>query len=171
KRGRGGRSRGRDDRALEDGEGVPGLVAIQHEHRRRTRKASPDVGRKAGDPLQPCDVEALSEVGRERDDPAIGLVGEPQEVAVRVDGPSVRVREICLADDPDAFAPLGADDVEHGLAVDDRELEAHGLSPPATRAWLPIWDRTRCRRREYRGRRTGTARWDACTPGTSPHTA
>src|SRR5207247_6337653 len=116
----GGCSRGRDDRALEYGEGISGVVAIEHEDSRSARKASLDVGRITGDPLQPGHVEVLSEVGRERDDPAIGLVGELQKVAIGVDGLSVRVREIRLANDLDAFTPMGADDVEQGLDVDDR---------------------------------------------------
>src|SRR2546427_8331552 len=120
KSGRGGCSRGRDDRALEYGKGIPGVVAIEHEYSRSTWKASLDVGRITGDPLQPGHVEVISEIGRERDDPATGLVGELQEVAIGVDAPSVRVREIRLPNDQDAFTPMGADDVEHGPAVDDR---------------------------------------------------
>src|SRR5206468_8260662 len=116
-----------DDRALEYGKGIPGLVAIEHEYGRGTRKASLDVGRITGDPLQPGHIEVLSEVSRERDDAAVGLLGEPQKVAIGVDGLSVRVRKIGLPDDPDAFGPMGADDVEHGLAVDDREVESHRL--------------------------------------------
>src|SRR6266567_4082243 len=96
------------------------VPTIPSEYGRGTRKASLDVGRITGDPLQPGHVEVLSEVGRERDDPAIGLVGELQKVAIGVDGLSLRVREICLPNDADAFSPMGTDDVEHALAVDDR---------------------------------------------------
>src|SRR5206468_8807711 len=56
--------------------GIPGFVVIEHEHGRSTRKAALDAGRITGDPLQPGHAEVVSEVGRERDDPAIGLVGE-----------------------------------------------------------------------------------------------
>src|SRR5262245_21355327 len=103
--GRGGRPRGGDDRALEYGEGIPGVVAIEHENGRGAWKASLDVAGKTGDPLQPGYVETVSEVGRERDDSAIGLVGEPQEVAIRVDGLSIGVREISAPNDLDAFFP------------------------------------------------------------------
>src|SRR5438876_9142247 len=120
KNGRGRRSRGRDDRALEYGKGISGVVAVEHEYGRGTRKASLDVGRITRDPLQPGHVEAVSEVGRERDDPAIGLPGEPQEVAIGVDGVSIVMREIRVPDDPDAFIPMGADNVEDGLAADER---------------------------------------------------
>src|SRR5439155_508287 len=123
----GGCSRGRDDRALEYGKGIAGFVVIEHEHGRGTRKASLDVGRITGDPLQPGHVEAVSEVGRKRDDPAIGLPGEPQEVAIGVDGLSLVMREIRVPNDPDTFVTMGADDVGNGLAVDDRELEVHGF--------------------------------------------
>src|SRR2546426_313615 len=126
KSGRRGCPCGRDDRALEYGKRISGLVAIEHEHRRRTRKASLDVAGIAGDPLQPGHVEAVSEVGRKGDDPAIGLLGEPQEVAVRVDGLPVGVREIRVPNDADAVGPMGADDVEDGLAADDRQIEVHG---------------------------------------------
>src|SRR5439155_9162674 len=119
KRGGGGCSRGRDDRALEYGKGIAGFVVIEHEHSRSTRKASLDVARITGNPLQSGHAEVISEVGRERDDPAIGLVGELQKVAIGVDALSVRVREIRLPHDLDAFTPMGADDVEHALAVDD----------------------------------------------------
>src|SRR5438876_4146145 len=111
KNGRGRRSRGRDDRALEYGKGISGVVAVEHEYGRGTRKASLDVGRITGDPLQPSHVEAVSEVGRKRDDPAIALVGEPQEVAIGVDAPSVHMCEIRLPNDLDAFTPMVADDV------------------------------------------------------------
>src|SRR5712692_4255362 len=94
KNGRRGCSRGRDDRALEYGKRIPGFVAIEHEYRRGTRETSLDIGRITGNPLQPGHVEVVSEVGRERDDPAIGLVGEFQKVAIGVDALSVRVREI-----------------------------------------------------------------------------
>src|SRR2546422_10939852 len=117
--GRGGCPRGRDDRALEYGKGIPGFVVIEHEYGRSTRKTSLNVGRITGDPLQPGHVEAVSEVGRERDDPAIGLVGEPQKVAVGADGLSIVMREIRVPNDPDTFIAMGADDVEHGLAVND----------------------------------------------------
>src|SRR6266705_751441 len=96
KNGRRGCSRRRDDRALEYGKRIPGFVAIEHEYRRGTRKASLDVARITGDPLQPGHIEVLSEVSRERDDAAVGLVGEPQKVAMGVDGLSVRVRKIGL---------------------------------------------------------------------------
>jgi hypothetical protein len=102
------------------GKGIPRVVAIEDEHGRGTRKASLDVGRVAGDPLQPGHIEAVPNVGRKRNDPAIGLVGKFQEVAVGVDGLSVRMREIRLPNDPDAFTPIGADDIGYGLAVDDR---------------------------------------------------
>src|SRR3990170_3314796 len=127
KSGGGGCSRGRDDRALEYGKGIPGVVAIEHEYGRGARKTALDVGGITGDPFQSRHVEAVSEVGRKRDDPAIGLLGKPQEVAVRIDGPSIRMREIRAPDDPDAVIPVGVDDVEHGLAVDDGELEVHGF--------------------------------------------
>src|SRR5947207_9127685 len=39
-------------------------------------------------------AEAVAQEGRKRDDAAVGLLGEPQEVAVRVDGVPVGVREI-----------------------------------------------------------------------------
>src|SRR5882724_5271903 len=149
--GRGGCSRGRDDRTLEYGKGIPGVVAIEHEYGRGTRKTSLDVGRITGDPLEPGNVEAVSEVGWKRDDPAIGLVGELQKVAIGVDGLSVRVREIRVPNDLDAFTPMGADDVEHGLAVDDRQLEVHGFPHSATPAWSPRWDRRPCRGRACRG--------------------
>ncbi len=126
--GRSGGPCGRDDRTLEDGEGVTGVVAIEHEDGRGTRKTSLDVAGETGDPLQPGHVEAVSQVGRKRDDPAIGLVGEPQEVAIGIDGPSVGVREIGRPHDLDAFLPIGADDVGDGLAIDDRELERHASS-------------------------------------------
>src|ERR1051325_8556220 len=96
--GRGGCSRGGDDRALEDGKGITGFVVIEHQHGRSTRKASLDVAGITGDPLQPGNVEAVSQVGRKRDDPAIWLPGEPQEVAVRVDGLSAGVREVGVPD-------------------------------------------------------------------------
>src|SRR5207245_9492134 len=67
-----------------------------------------------------------------------------------------RSREIRVPDDVDAIGPMGADDVEYGLAVDDRELELHRS---ATQAWPPRWDRRPCRGRACRGLRTGTARW------------
>src|SRR5205823_1404028 len=102
------------------GKGISGFGVIEHQYGRGARKASLDVGRITGDPLQPGHVEVLSKVGRKRDDPAIGLLGEPQEVAIGVDGLSVRVGEIRLLNDLDAITPMGADDVEHGLAVDDR---------------------------------------------------
>src|SRR5881409_138606 len=125
--GRRGSPGGGDDRALEYGEGISSLVAIEHEDGRRTRKASLDVARIAGDPLQPGHVEAVSEVGRKGDDPAIGLLGEAQEVAVRVDGLPLGVREIRVPDDADAVGPVGADDIEDGLAIDDRQIEVHEL--------------------------------------------
>ena len=120
KNGRRGGSRGRDDRALEDGKRIPGFVAIEHQYRRGAWKASPDIAGKTGDPLQPGHIEAVPNVGRKRNDPAIGLVGKFQEVAVGVDGLPVRVREIRFPDDADAFMPVGADDIGYGLAVDDR---------------------------------------------------
>src|SRR5213592_1367887 len=127
KSGRSGCSRGRDDRALEYRKRIAGFVAIEHEYGRRTLKTSLDVGRITGNPLQSSHVEVVSEVGRERDDPAIGPVGEPQEVAIRIDRLAVRVREVRLPNDLDALTAMGADDVEHGFAVDDRELEVHGF--------------------------------------------
>src|SRR5262245_53926087 len=114
-----GRSRGRDDRTLEYGKGIAGLVVIEHEHGRSSRKASLDVGRITGNPLQPGHVEAVSKVSRKRNDPAIRLGGEPQKVAIGIDALSIRVREICVADDLDTFAPMSADDIEHALAIDD----------------------------------------------------
>src|SRR5882724_12274227 len=85
KYGRRGGSRGRDDRALEYGERIPGFVAVEHEYRRGARKASPDIAGKTGDPLQPGHIESVANVGRKRNDPAIGFVGKFQEVAVGVD--------------------------------------------------------------------------------------
>src|SRR5207247_2563682 len=108
KSGRGGRPRGRDDRALEYGKGIPGFVVIEYEHSRSTRKTSLDVARITGDPFQPGHVEAVSEVGRERDNPAIGLVGKLQEIAIRVDGPSISVREIRFPNDLDAVTAMSA---------------------------------------------------------------
>src|SRR5262249_37905794 len=125
-RGRRGGARRRDDRALEDGKGIPGLVTVEDEHGRGAREAALDVARIAGDPLEPGHLEAVSKVGGERGDPAVGLLGEPQEVTVRVDGLPAGVREICVPNDVDAVGPAGADDVEDGLAVDDRQLEVHG---------------------------------------------
>src|SRR5207237_9608832 len=90
-------------------------------------KSPLDVGRITGDPLQPRHVETLSQVGGERDDPAIRLVGKPQEVAVGIDRLAVGVREVCLPYDPDAFTAMRADDVEDGFAVDDRQLELHSV--------------------------------------------
>src|SRR5439155_18719877 len=126
--GRSCRPCGREDRTLEYGEGVAGVAVIEHEDGRGTRKTSLDVAGETGDPLQPGHVEAVSQVGRKRDDPAIGLVGEPQEVAIGVDGPSVGVREIRPPHDLDAFFPIGADDVGDGLTIDDRKLERHASS-------------------------------------------
>src|SRR5213078_767282 len=57
--GRSGRPGGRDDRTLEDGEWVPGVMAIEHEDRRGPRKASLNVAGKTGDPLEPRHVEAV----------------------------------------------------------------------------------------------------------------
>src|SRR5262245_30036551 len=124
-RGRRGGPRGRNDRALEDGEGVPSVVTIEHEHGRCPREASLDVARITGDPLEPRHAEAVSEVGRQRDDPAIGLLGKPEEVAVRVHGLPARVREIRVPYDVYAVGPMAADDVKHGLTVDNRQLEVH----------------------------------------------
>src|SRR5207247_903793 len=57
------------------------------------------------------------------------LLGEPQEVAVRVDGLPVGVREIRVPNDVDAFGPMGTDDVEDGLAVDDGQIEVQAPHP------------------------------------------
>src|SRR5207249_4357225 len=76
-RGKGGRRggpRGRDNRALEDGKGIAGLVVIEDEDGRSTWKAPLDVGRVACDPLQAGYTEAVSNVGGKRDDPAVGLL-------------------------------------------------------------------------------------------------
>src|SRR5262249_7663596 len=104
-------ARGRDDRALEYGEGVTGVVSVEHEHGRGTREAALDVAGKTGDPLHSGHVEAVSEIGGKRDDPAIGFLCEPQEVAVGVDGPSLCVREVRPSHDLDAALVIAADDV------------------------------------------------------------
>src|SRR5262249_16412623 len=130
KSGRRGSSRGRDDRTLEYGKGIADLVVIEHEDGRSTWKAPLDVRGITGDPLQAGYGEAVSKVGGKRDDPTVGLLREPQEVAVGVDGFPAGVREIRIPNDLDTISPMRVDDVKNGLAVDDRQLEAHGLLEP-----------------------------------------
>src|ERR1051325_11420884 len=104
-RGRRRGPRSRDDRALEYGKGIPRVVAIEDEHGRRTGKASLDIARITGDPFQTGDAEAVSDVSRKRDDPALGFVRKPQEVAIGIDRMSIVMREIRVPTDLDACIP------------------------------------------------------------------
>src|SRR5439155_20545353 len=131
-RGRGGRPCRRDDRALEDGEWVTRLVAIEDEHGRGPWESVMNIGGKARDPFYAGHPEAVTKVGGERDNPTARLVGELQEVAIRVDRLSRRVRQIRLLDDLRALLAMGADEVEDGFPLDDRHVELH----PALLGWL-----------------------------------
>src|SRR5262249_19763658 len=146
---------GRDDRALEYGKGIADLVVIEHEDGRRTRKAALDVGGVTGDPLQARYAEAVSKVGGKRDDPTVGLLRESQEVAVGVDGFPAGVREIRIPNDLDTISPMRVDDVKNGLAVDDRQLEVHGLlEPPRPRRiehCVEVWRTAVGAHEHYRG--------------------
>src|SRR5260370_42085710 len=94
-----------------------------------------DVGRVTREPLPTRLRAGVSKGGGKRDDPTVGLLREPQEVAVGVDGFPAGVREIRIPNDLDTISPMRVDDVKNGLAVDDRQLEVHGLlEPPSPRA-------------------------------------
>src|SRR5436189_13783 len=82
---------------------------------------------------------------------ASGVFGKAEEIAVWVDRMSLGVREIRGLDDVDAFGSMRADDVEDGLAVDDRQLESHR----STRVSSSTWDRRPYRDTVSRGPRRG----------------
>src|SRR5205807_10388178 len=108
-----------------------------------------------GDPLEPGDGKAVPQEGRQRDDPTIGLLGEAQEVAIRIDRVPLGVREIRVLDDIDARGPVRAHDVADRFSVDDGHLECHG----STRVWRPMWDRRQYRDMVSHDPRRGTAPW------------
>src|SRR2546427_12197979 len=136
---------------------------------RGTRKSLLHVAGVTGDPLQPGDREAVTDEGRQRDDAAIGLLGEAQEVAVWVDRLPPGMREIRVLDDVDARGAVRAHDLEDGLAVDDRELEVHGVRSQESGVCWPTWDRTRCRDTASRDPRRGTTPWGGIWSPSLPH--
>src|SRR5439155_19664591 len=54
----------------------------------------------------------------------------------------VGVREIRVPHDVDAFGPMGADDVEDGLAVDDGHIEVHGPGRPYSSCAVHVGSKT-----------------------------
>src|SRR5262249_35855631 len=120
---RSGGPRGRDDRALPNRERETRLAVVYDEQGRGARKTPPEFFRIARDPFEAGDADAVCEECGKRDDPAIRLLGKPQEVTVRVDRASGGVREIRVAHDIDAFGAVGADEIADGLPVDDRHFE------------------------------------------------
>src|SRR5207302_828949 len=80
---------------------------------RRDRPVSQYAARAADAAVRAAEMIELSRM-------AIGLVGEPQKVAVRVDGLPLGVREIRILDNVDTTGSVSPNDVEDDFAVDDR---------------------------------------------------
>ena len=64
-----GRPGGADDRCLEAGERITGVVVVQDQHRRGPRDPGGDVLREARDPLQAVGPHLPPDRGRQGDDP------------------------------------------------------------------------------------------------------
>ena len=81
---RGGGSGGADDRCLQAGERIPGVMIIQDQHRRRPRDPGRHILRETGNPLQPIHPGWSADRGRQRNDPRRRTVGETQKIRRRV---------------------------------------------------------------------------------------
>ena len=93
---RGGRGPDRADRGgLKQRHRIAGVIVVEDQHRRGTRDACRDVAGETRDPLDPGHRgRGQLDESRQRDDPGLRLVGEPQEIAVRVDRPASVVPQI-----------------------------------------------------------------------------
>ena len=112
---------GADDRALQAGERVTGVVVVEDQHGRRPRQAGRHVLREAGDPLQAVHPELPADGGRQRDDPGRRAVGEAQEVRRRVHRIAGTVYPVGLLDQLGDLPFPAAQRVADLAAGDDRE--------------------------------------------------
>ena len=116
-----GRPGGADDRALQAGERVAGVVVVEDQHGRGPRDARRHVLREAGDPLQAVHPDLPADRGGQRDDPVRRAVGEAQEVGRRVHRVAGAVQPVGLLDQlGDLPLPAGQGLLDLG-AGDDRE--------------------------------------------------
>lgn len=133
--GRGG-ARGADAGRFQEGEGVAGAVVVEDEDGGGAGQPFAGVRGEAADPFDAgygvgrVRVRGLScpvcrvcrggfraaEEGRQGDDPRVGLVGEAQEVAVRVDGASRVVGQIGVLDPGDDLALPSVEEFDDVLA-------------------------------------------------------